>query len=344
MSDILARKTRVGIYPQGTFGTAISANEDYETLLWDALSVVPESNAIVSSFDLTSSLGLVTERARTITDRLSELKRMGFSAPADRYNLALYFVAALQKVTEINSTPFQKVITPLALTTVPNFVSSNVSTGAYLYTLIHHSTGINDAVRMGTAIIDQLNFVVDFLANGVARYAQINGQWVGTTINENGDPGGTWTNDSGVNYYNSGTKMQVNIAGAITASDICVRNYQLSINNNVTSDCKTTGGQANNFKIAPTYQVTLDIPYNSATYLLLEDYLVGTETTITLTTGTTGQAGFLEIVAKGRIAESPLSYSGDYRSNNLVLNVEQSSGSALTVTMADAVDRNYPAP
>jgi hypothetical protein len=346
MSDILLKKQRVGIFPQGTFGTPISANEDFETLLWNAAGITVDAGTTINNFELTSATGLTRQRARTVTDRLSGIKRLGFSAPADRYNLALYLVSALQTVTEVATTPYQKVITRFAETAVPDYTSSNVSTGRYLYTLAMDSISGTDGVRLGTAIIDSLSLNIDYLANGVPRYMQLEGQWAGTALSENQDfSSGSWSNNSGVNYYNSSAKMQVNIAGIVSITDVCVRRARLNINNNVTSDCVTTGGAPNNFKISPSDTIELEIPYNATTYDIFQEYLNGTEAVITMFQGTTGNAGFLEIVGRGRLSENPLAENGDYRSINIVCQLEyDGTNPSLKVTLADAVDRNYPAP
>jgi hypothetical protein len=336
------RQRRFGFLMQADWATVSAANAAFETMYVDAGSVLPDPTPVLNTFDVTSTSGLMPKENRAYIDATSMLKRIPFSMTAQRKNLAPLFVAALQKVTEVAATPYQKVIRPAYDTAIVDFAGD----GGYVFTFATDNITGSDGVLLQQAVLDSLTITIEPNAEGVARLMKVSGVAVGTTMLTNQDLSGTWTTETLQSFYNDTESFYIDVATLASLSNYCWKRYTLTINNNVISDCR--GTTPLNLKFAPTITTTIELPYDSSTYTLLNTYKSGTHGSIVLetTTTTTGNAGFLNITSYGRISANPVGTSGQYESINLTLTneVNTSAGKSLEVTIADATDRNYPAP
>ena len=341
-AEITSRQRVVGVLQQTNFATPMAVTDNYETLNYNAGSVIFNPNTIINNFDVTSTSGLVPKESRNYTDTASGLKSMAFAGLATRKHLALHFVSALQNVTEEATTPFQKIITPVYNSTI-----LDTSAAGYYHTLASYAnSNSTDGVLLKTAVVGDMTFSLTPNAEGIARLAQISGNWIGATILANQDlSAGTWVAESLADFYNDLTACTINISGYTDLTGICFKNYSLQINNNVVSDCRTAGVPAS-YKFSPSFTVSVTLPYDSTTYSIFEDYRAGTVGGIELTSGSTGAAGFLNIISYGRLTATPHGTDGQYESIVLSQTVELNTAAAksLQVTIADATDRSYPAP
>jgi len=119
----------------------------------------------------------------------------------------------------------------------------------------------------------------------------MNGTFVGNVMKYEQTLSGTWTNLTIVQtgFFNNtdlwgfsygGTALTI---GGVDYSAECVRRVELQINNNVTSNCKTTGGKANQYDIAPEYKILITLDYNATTEKLLKDFQEGATAALTWT-------------------------------------------------------------
>lgn len=316
-ADYLGRKSRVALKWKTTLGTSsdITAG-DYLTavLLIDPAQMKSTPAITREEMQLTSATGLTVERARSITDYTSGLHRFGFGGVAIQDTLPYLFFMALMKMTETEVTAptpdyYQHAFIPWADAGIPDFTdpwdptaTASPNTKPPLVSIYYDwlqtaqgGTVLNDA------LLNSLVFSVNVNNSGVARFANITGEFIGGAISENFDSGSvSFPSKPTETVYNNATAFTLTLAGTVSYSG-CFKSYSLSINNNITSDCRTTGGRANNFRIAPEYMVDFTIPCNDTTDTLASGLLAGTEQTITLSTGTTQNLGYMNIVAKGAL-------------------------------------------
>lgn len=347
MQRLLSKAAKVGIVEQADWATPGTASSTFELVYVDSGSLNFNPDVNISGFDHTSGVGLLPERARQYSDSLSGLPRVKFTMPATRRNLALFFAGALHKSTEVASTPYQKVITPLYETEVPDFYNAaNKEPHLFTIALVQDGTTLGHGL-LRNAVVNSLIFKIDFNARGVARFAQIEVEFVGIAWEGIDDWSGATFTTTTQDFYNQNT--QCVIGEDTLGADLPIKTFELSINNNVDSDVKTTYGVAsdyvlNNPEIMATI-TTADVS-SRGSYEINSVLKNGTEQVITLAHGTTGVAGFLEIALKGRMMNNDfLTHENGYDGTTLQIRCEKpASGSCCTVTIADAVDRNWIAP
>ncbi len=338
-AEITTRSRRIGFLQQSNFATPSAASAAFETLNYNSGSVIPDPAIQLANFDVTSTSGLMPKQSRAYIDALSGLPSIPFAAPATQKALAVHFTAGMQVVHQVASTPFQKVITHICDSSIPDF-----STGGYLHTIATDAISGTDGWLLESALLDIFTYTIEPNAQGIARLAHISGVWKGNNLQLNQNLSGAWIAESLADFYNNTTKVSLNSSGIISLTDYCWKRYSITINNNIISDCKVAGGKANNYKLSPQITVNVLLPYDSTTYALLNTYKAGTTGSITLTTGTAGTAGFLEIISYGRISAQPVGIDGNYHSINLTMQCEvnTSAGYSAQVTIADAQNRTYP--
>lgn len=346
-ADILSRSQVLGWFPQSDAATPGDAATNYEPLKVNADSVTVDGDIDYSQNDITSATGLMIERARSITDSVSGSPKIDFSMPADLYNLAPLIYLALGSATEVTTTPYQKIIAPSWLASVPDFASATHAGIPPLWTLAgYRYAAASDGYILTNALLNTLNIDIDFNARGVAKLMQVSGQFLGKSLSLGQNLSGTFDQTYTSTFLNdSDDTFALTIAGILTLTP-CIKRYSLRINNNIFVDCKTTGGAAENYKMNPEIITEITIPYNSTSYAGVASAVAGTETTFTLSKGGTGVTGYVNIVTKGRIIGNPQpTGNSGYQDLTFTMRCEKpASGSPITVTIADAKDRNYPAP
>jgi len=332
-----AKQRRVGILQQADFDTEKANTDNFEDMSYDAGSVKPNKNIIFNNTSLTSTGGFIPKQTMAYIDATSGLKSIDFTGPATLPHLALHFAAALQSVTsEAATTPFQKVLTPAVDTDMPDFTS-----GGYLFSIATENINGSDGEILDSAILDTFTLSVDFNSEGYAKLAKISGKWVGKSMQTALDLTGTWVAQDNT-FYNDTAGFSISTSGITSISDYCKKRYTLTINNNVTVDCRANSAPAN-YLLSPTIQTTVSLPYDTTTYAFMADYAAGTQGSITLSSGSTGASGFLEIISYGKLTVDPRGYDGDFESIDLTMthNVDTSASKSLSVTIADAKDRTW---
>lgn len=350
MQRILSKAAKLGILEQADWATPGTPTSTYEEVYVDSSSLNFNQDINISGFDLTSGVGLFPERARQYTDATSGLPKVKFTMPPTRRNLALFFAGALHKATEVTTTPYQKVITPLAETVVPDFYT-NAGTGTiaknpHIFTLALSQGGVGHGL-LKNAIVNNLTLKFDFNARGVPRLGSLDVEFVGTSWEiVNSFSGATFTATAQA-FYNEATQCVVQEFGAVLNLG-GVKTFELNINNNTDSDVKTAGGVALDYKINPTITATATFANLAGTYEVANAFKDGSQIEFELIHGTTGNAGYLKIYVLGRMTNNDfLGHSEGYEDITVTIQAEKASSgtdSLCTVTIADAIDRNWIAP
>lgn len=353
-TDYLARKSNVGLSFKSTWGSAGDIGgtlpaSPQKTLLVDPNQLKPSISLVREELQLTSAAGLMAEADRSITDYSSGIHRIAVGGTVLRDQLPLFLFLSLFKATETDDTvaepdDFQQVFVPWAETAVPDFTdpfdpasSASPNTKVPVCALIvDYMPGNNAGAQyFNDAILNTLNLSLNVNNQGIARFLNFTAEFAAANVVENANgTDSTFPTAPAIVAYNNATPFTFTLAGTVSYSG-CFKTYGLSINNNVTTDCRTTGGRANNFRISPEIMVDFTIPCNDTTDTLAGGSLAGTEQTITLSTGTSLSPGYLNIVAKGalvgnleRVIENNVwVYKGQLKCE------KPSSGNSLAVTV-----------
>ena len=202
------------------------AATNYRTIYLTPGSVVPDPNVQVDEYNLTSQLGLHKETTNNFVNSVSGLKRMPFTAIADRNTLAPFLIGALQASTDVATTPYQK-------TFVSGFKAGCIdfNTGAgYLHTLAgKQGASADDGWILENAIIDSLTLTWNFLQPGKGKLVGISGTWVGNEFNTEQTHSGTWVTTTLTPFNNSDTwSFSTFTVDSVDWSALCVKSISLT--------------------------------------------------------------------------------------------------------------------
>lgn len=322
-----------------------AADQNFRTLYYSKGVPIPDPGVTVDDYGTSSQLGINHELTQFYVDARSGLAKLNFSGIADKNTLAAHLVAALQSVTEDASTPFSKSVVSAFTAGVVDFAAG----GGHLHTLaINQKASADDGIILENAIIDNLNLTWDFNSKGVARLVQFDGTWVGNEMDFEQTLSGTWVATTLAPFNNTDAFSFVTFTvDSVDWAAQCVRRLSLSINNNVTSNCATTAGKANQYDCTPEITWTVVLDHNSTTEKLMGDFQAGAAVDInfgnTLYVGAGGQDGTLGFDSPNcRIIAPPQAYNGDFLGYSLQCRAYQSSTtSPLTVQIVDTLDWGY---
>jgi hypothetical protein len=133
--------------------------------------------------------------------------------------------------------------------------------------------------------------------------------------------------------------------GGVDYSAECIRRVELQINNNVTSNCKTTGGKANQYDISPEYKLIVSLDYNATTEKIPYDFVQGVTATMNWSNdaadaGTDGK--WTMVFPMLRLMSPPKTYNGDFIGINLDFRCESlAAATPLTMYYTDTVDYGF---
>lgn len=339
---ILSKQSRVGILKQAAWATPQAASANFRTLYYNAGSINPNPDVQIDQYNTTSQNGIHTEYERRFIDSLSGLPSISFSGVADKNTIAPHLVAALQAVTEGASSPYVKTISCGGLTSPIDFAGD----GGFLHTVAFDiNASADDGVLLKNAIINNLNLSFDFNNRGIARLGQISGTWVGNEMNFEQTLSGTWVTTTLAPYNNTDTfsASTLTIDSVVYAAE-CLRKFELIINNNVTSNCKTTGGKANQYDITPDYRATIVLDYNATTEKILKDYTSGARVQMVFKNDINDDTdGALWITGSyGVLQSNPYIYNGDFIGIGLDIKFySNAAATPLSVIVVDTLDWSY---
>lgn len=321
------------------------AATNYRTWYVDPGSVTPDPNVQVDDLNQTSQLGLNKEYYSKFTNSVSGLKRVPFSAVADRYTLAPLLVGAMQAVVDEATTPYQKTITSGFVAGTLDFNGG----GGYLHAIAgKQGASADDGWMLQNAIIDTLTLTWDFLQPGKGKLVSVTGTWVGNQLDTDQTLSGTWLVTSITPINNADTfSFNTFTIDSVDFSALCVKRISLTINNNVTSNCATSAGKPNQYDVAPSYMWNVQIDHNSTTEKLMGDFKAGANVDIDFTNSiASGTSGHLRIdMPYGQIMDNPFTFDNDYLAYNLNIEAQQNSTtSPITIYFADALRWAYNEP
>ena len=346
----VARKQKIGIIQQSRVSNHWAAPADATA----AFALMPyyvgqtrvNSGAQMNEFNFTTGNGgLMKEAVRRKLDANNSLPSVPFQGVVTKQTLAAHLVAFFQSVTEAGTTPYAKVLVPAD--TKLDFAAN----AGYLWSIAvgtYDSGSAGDGVIVENALLNTLTLTIDQNAKGTQRVAQIAGEWVGNEINHAQHFTGMWTDTfytATPTFLNDTDSFTVDliINGTTFSGITCWRKFTFNGNNNVSSDCFTTGGKANNYIIAPTINYELTLPYTDASYVIRKACYQGGNVDLNIYNGTGTLDGGLNIdLPSGYLTRDPEDFDGDYHAFTLNVEVDEiSTGWANTVKFTDTIDGGY---
>lgn len=320
------------------------AATNYRTVIYNAGSIIPNPDIQIDQYNVTSGSGIHTEYERRFIDATSGLPSISFNGVMDRTTLTPHLVGAFHTVGEGITNTYEKTITAAGLTSPIDF-QGNVG---YLHTLAfspNSTLNDDDGIILKNAIINNLNLSFDFNNHGVARLAQVSGTWVGNDMDVDQTLSGTWVTTTLTPFNNTDTySCTTLLIDSVSYAAECIRRFEFTVNNNVTSNCKTTGGAANQYDITPEYKATIILDWNSATEKLLGDFQAGGAVSLVFTNDIAVEtAGHFSITAPyGILMSNPYIYNGDFIGISLDIKFySNAAATPVTILLDDSLSWSY---
>jgi len=338
----LAKTFKYGVNVQSNWASPAAAGAVFKTVAYDAGSVIIDPDVRVELFNTSGQSGVHKEKERVLVDGRSGLPSISFSMPGDVKTIAPHIVGAFLSTSENASTPFIKSFTCAGLTSVVDFNGDDVK----LHTIaMDDKASLDDGILLENAILDNITFSWDFIANGIARLLHIRGKWVGNEMNFEQTTDGTWTTTTfaPMNSTDTYTLGTFDVDG-VDWKDETIRRYEFTVNNNVTTNASTTIGKANNFDIAPVYSARVFLDYNTLTEKGLKDFQDGAQVDIAISSsiGASTDGHFNIDAVNGIIQGQPFEYNGDFAAIGLnIIYHSANAASPVTGFIVDTVDWGY---
>jgi len=321
----------------------VLAATNFRKLLLTALTPTIDPGVTVDNYNLTSQYGANHETSNFFIDSNSGLARFNFSAPADRLTLAALLAMAFQGVAELDS------VDNYAKTFTSGFTTGQIDFNAgrgFTFGLCEKiGASADDGTLLQNGIIDSLTITIDFNGKGVGRLVGLSGTMVFKSVAFDQTLTGNFVTTTMTPLGNTELFTFTTLTSdGVDISATCIRRIEITINNNVTSNCATTEGAPNNYDCAPEYLVNILIDHTSLTEKLRGDFKAGATIEAYLTNGLASPlTGFMDInmpVLK-QIA-NPSVYNGDFYGYNIQCRAYQSgTTSPITIYFADNLDWDF---
>lgn len=339
------RDTRVGICLQSAWGTAIADTAAFGGITGAEL----DCESFIIDRDLKRYEGLgahntrIADTADVTFNQYEALPKCTIKGLALNGYLSLLLYGFFQNVTEDSATPYSKAFS--FHNTQPDF---SVNSGAY-YTIINRAPNASASEKIKDAIINSLEFSIE--PGGQLMYSASFIARGGVTTNSN--PSGTWTRfpkvTSGIPDYWSYAKQvrhTCNFGSGATTLQL-TGPWTLSLTQDIIPVGQSGNGDVQTFAITNKRgklkgKLLWDVNSASA----INNLIAGTVSTFNIgwgsaTPGTTN--GDLDFILQGKFAkvdrDNAEVFGIDYEFD--IMGTIASSTSAITVTHADATDRNW---
>lgn len=320
------------------------ASANYYRMNYNIASVIPNPNVTNQGFNWVNGNSVFMDENRDYTESAGVLPTLDFSGTAMVKNISAHLSAALLGVSESATTPYRKSFTPAD--TVLDFFADTTGDG-YLYTIAGDAlSGSGDGFLLKNAILNTYTLSFNNTGSGNERLATESGQWIGNELNLEQTLSGSFSSILTTGFLNNNAStadafiLNLTSANMGALTNVCWRNFTLTINNNVTSDCYSYG-LAKSYKRTPEINITIDIPYNSDTYYALSDFKEGNYFDVEFknTKGVSVLGDFAINSNYSVLTTNPYVYEGDYIAIRLELAVKKpSAGWAALVELNDEID------
>lgn len=364
--DTLSKLQIVGISEEtisGAWGTPKTATTQYKRQLYEVGQSAPDFGKNESQLELTGAYSEMEEQARYVSDAVSGLKRIPFSGYATLKNISDHLMAAFQDLygSEGASTPYTKMFN--CGDSQIDFAAGEGVTFSVAAETNHGDVPVSipDGIILENAVIDSLTLSIMPNASGKDKYMKMNGVWVGREMQTEQNFSSVWLNEDGTSFSSSYSPKFYNVGDSISnwfrmdAADLadtsgnnlggCFRKFEMTLNNNITSDCVTTGGKPNNYKRNRTLTFSIDLPYNNATYKAVKGYKDGSSFTLSNFTNGTAyivSGGLLFQSSIMKLTAQPFVFEGDYVAIRLEFKaLRPNAGYVGVIGLSDAIDKGW---
>ncbi len=310
--------------------------------------VIYNPNTSVTTLDEMSSTTIFAETDRTKVNSKSVLPTMDLTVYATPQSAVALFLTALQKGTQYTVTsPYKKIIVPndeevgFKGITDTGFLLSVASMG------YNGGAGASDGVILQNAIVNSLTMSLVNRPGGDAsqNLMKFDIKLIGQKLLENqyvtfgAKPSYIYNS---VDDITDVFKVDFRFDNDALVSGACWREFSLTINNNITSDCIGIDGYANNLKrVNPEITYTLKLPHNSDTFRYLSKFSSGAGLFIDLHNGkTVADNNYFRLLIANSVITAPIKATeGDYIAQQIQGRVLRKAGVGwdefLTITDSD---------
>lgn len=363
--DVLTKRQVVGILEEsisGGWGTPKTASSQFKRQLYNVGQSIPDFGKTESQFEMTGAYSEMKEQNRRVNDSITGLKRIPFSGFATRKNISDHLIACLWDLygTEGGSPSYTKVFN--CGNDQYAFESGEGVTFSIGLDNNHQDDpeSISDGIILENAVIDDLTLECDMMAGGKDKYMKMSGNWVGRNMQTEVNFTSAWLNEDGTafsesyspTFYNVGdspanwfnlSNATFTIGGDNIAS--CMRKFSITINNQLFSDCVTTGGKPNNYKRKRMITMTIDLPYNTSTYKAVKGYKDGDVVVLgTFNNGTVfSTLGGIQISnSVNYLTSQPQVVEGDYWAIRLEMEMYRPNGGFVgLIGLSDGISKGW---
>jgi len=336
---------RIGLLRQTNWATPRTETANYQTLNYDKGSSIIQPFSVKNQQNYMNGTGSYMESEdRLVTENAIGLSRLPFKAKMVKGLLADHLVASHQKVTE-GTTPFKKTIMP-----VDNPQIDFSANSGYVYTLAgdtyNDGNANGDGFLLKNSILDKLTMRVDNMGEGLARFFDVEGEWVGNACVLEKYLSGTWVAKPTDVFFNTPAlrfKADLTVGWLSKISNICWQSFEYTINNNVGAECITD--KINNYTLKTVIDVVIRIKYTDATYAMLAAFQAGTNFALdfyNVDTVADADGELAYTLPKGYLTDNPKVVDGDYFGLELKARIiKPTAGWSTLITFTDLIDGNY---
>lgn len=339
---LLGKSVKFGVLPQANWATPASASANYKIQNWDKDVTIPDGDVFIDEANESGQSGIHKESEMFIADNISGLPKIPFAMRVAKATFIDYLAGAMHTVVEAAISPFEKTVTCGGLTSPIDFKGD----AGILSTIFIDPGGTDDGIILENAIIENMLLTIDFNERGQLRNMQASGNWVGNKMQFEQTLSGTPIVKPLAGYFNDTDTWGASTftINSVDYSSECIRRFELEFASNVTSNCKTTGGKADQFDIAPVYIVRIFLDYSDVTEKIIKQYGEGGTVVITMkndvTVDTDGEFG-VEIPHAKLISE-PFEYSNEFLGVVVEAEIKSVAGATpFTVNFAEDIDGTF---
>lgn len=280
----LIQPRKTGIVGSGPIGDSATANHwtnasssgaDFYSLHCIPGTPTPNEKLNINDTVMTSDATIYKRNDRTVIDSTGVLPSITMEMYASPTSMVAALIASYQQVVQTAVT-FQKTVEPAdELLDYPN-------NEGHLFTVAGADVSGTtlDGYRLDNALANSWTWSVSNNAQGEQRIARQSIEWIGRELAVEQTMSGAFTTLTDDLIHSGASADEVFTLDITTdnetVSDVCWRNFSVTVTNNIISDCFTEGGKANNFKRqAPTIHYTIDLVYNGSLTGFWSDYKEG---------------------------------------------------------------------